>query len=289
MIACIIAIAANAQVTVEFGLGDIDDAFKTTIDDATVIDVATTASAIASPSVYMSNPLKDQEFSQVVIDFDLYNYGDQAVLGALFSFYDSSLGRLYFTNGSYLGFNASSEYFDANIYRSGTTNDAGTDIGYTQVNDYLGSASWKKVEITFTSSGFSVKVDDVLAYNEQSTDIDLNSTVTDYANVISFLQNATTLAIGTGSWWSDNTDTDGNYYDAQNSYMKNIYFTYSTDSETGIENSLAEGEIISTEYYDIKGTLIGSDFEALKTGIYIKKATFTSGSTKCTKIVKTEY
>ena len=48
-------------------------------------------------------------------------------------------------------------------------------------------------------------VDDVLAFNQSSTDVTIAGTITDYSNVISFLQNASTLVIGTGSWWSDNT------------------------------------------------------------------------------------
>ncbi len=63
------------------------------------------------------------------------------------------------------------------------------------------------------------------------------------------------------------------------------------DTSTNIDETDAstEDDIISVEYYDIKGNLMGDDYSDLSRGIYIKKIEYSSGSSKCVKIVKTNY
>ncbi len=286
IIFCLLSSTAKTQTTKIYfnDWSDKEGDFSTTFNGETVIDVYTTASTIASPLLSCSNPFKDVDFDEATLSFNIYNYGTEAFLGALFSFYDSNLGRLYFSNGSYLGYNANNEWFDANLIKE-------TDAYYPAM-DYLELNTWKSVEFNFSSTGYRLLIDGTLAYSNESTgDVFDAGTLTDISNVMTFLQNATWFVLGTGSWWSDNINVEtGLHWDAQNSYIKNLAFTYSKNTiSTAIENSTEEGKIISTDYYDIRGNLIKSDYESLKAGIYIKKTTYNTGFIKSTKIVKTAY
>ena len=160
------------------------------------------------------------------------------VLGSLLAFYDNTLGRMYFSNGSYLGYNANGGFFDANLK------------SYALDSNFIGTLTWKSVKLQFTGTGYALYVDDVLAYNQSSTDVTISGSVTNYNNVISFLQNADTLVIGTGSWWSDNTRDDGTYWDNQFSYIKNLSFVPITAkvSVLPIEN-IVFGSVDSPEDY----------------------------------------
>lgn len=59
---------------------------------------------------------------------------------------------------------------------------------------------------------------------------------------------------------------------------------------TAIEDVTADkGNVLSTEYYSISGANVGSVFNQLKPGIYIKKCTYENGSVETTKICKDRY
>ncbi len=135
----------------------------------------------------------------VSMEFDVKHNGAVQVLGALFAFNDKASGKLYFTQGSYLGYNASGGFYDANLNN------------YTLVKDYIGeaiSASDKDtahVTINLSAAGFEVLVDDTKAYDQTILDTE-NGTgdLTDYTKVLTWLQeSASTLHMGTGSWWND--------------------------------------------------------------------------------------
>jgi hypothetical protein len=276
VISLFVALSINAQTTLD--LSTVDAAFKKTVEGDVVIDVATTSSKIAAPKLSFENPFKGKEFIEAQISFDVYNYGELKVLGALLSIYDATLGRMYFTNGSYLGYNAPGGWFDANMVNYG--------IGV----DFLGANVWKNVKLQFSIDGFALLVDDKLAFNEKSTDItigkDANTPFSDYTKVISFLQEASIFVIGTGSWWSDNTRDDGSYWDPQNSYLKNIKFTpnFSSVGKQTIKNN--NGIIIREEFFSISGQNAGTDYNALKPGVYIKRAVFSNGTIQSAKMVK---
>ena len=264
----------SAQTTT-IDLTTVDDTYTTTFEEELVLDVATTASAIATPLLSYTNPFKNLTFTQAEINFDVYTYGDIKVLGALLSLYDAGLGRMYFSNGSYLGYNATGGWFDANM------NNYGID------HDFIGTGAWKSIRLVFTAEGYSMYVDGELAFNEASTDVTINGNLTDYSNVISFFQNAATLAFGTGSWWSDNVNSeDGSYYDAQFSYLKNISFVASTSTVIVAPMFPEVQEIQSVEYYNLNGVKESSDFRELKGGLYIKKETYSNGVTKTSKVIK---
>jgi hypothetical protein len=206
--------AINAQTVID--IGAIDATYTTTFEEELVIDVATTASAVASPKLSFANPFKGLDFSEAQISFDVYTYlpDSNKVLGSLLAIFDASLGRMYFSNGSYLGYNATGGWFDANL------------LSYGIDSNFIGTQTWKNIKLQFTATGYAMYVDNVLAFDQNSTDVTIGGTLADYSNVISFLQNASTLVIGTGSWWSDNTRPgDGTYWDCQFSYLKNLKFT----------------------------------------------------------------
>ncbi len=289
--AMFVLIAAQAQVVdSSIDVSAMDEAFTTSFEEETVVDVATTASTIADPAVSYENPFKGETFDTASVSFDVYNYGDIAVLGALISFYDgpddSDLGRMYFTNGSYLGYNAIGGWFDANLF------DFGVD------SSFIAPETWTNIQLEFTNDGYSVYVDDELAFDEASTEVTINTgdgsgedegPFTDYSNVITFLQDASQFVIGTGSWWSDNTDDDGNYFDAQNSYLKNITFTATKAEATSINSAVkAEGKVIKKDYFSISGQNAGSNFNALKLGIYIERIVYSDGTIETQKMVKSQ-
>jgi hypothetical protein len=126
----------------------------------------------------------------VSIQFDVKRTGDVHMLGTILSFLGDS-GKLYFTPGSYLGYNAAGKYFDANMK------------GFKLVQDYLGDSA--HVEISITPKGFSVLVNDVEVYNQDIVKTENGGgTIVSYADVLSWLNgSADKLTFGAGSWWSE--------------------------------------------------------------------------------------
>ncbi len=268
--------AVHAQQTT-IDISAIDPAFTTTFEGALVIDVAEAASTVANPDVSFDNPLMGQDFTEAEIAFDVYNYegvDSIKVLGSLIALFDDALGRMYFTNGSYLGFN-NGMFIDANLI------DFGIDT------DFLGGNQWRNVKLQFTQTGYAVYVDNELAYNESSTDVTIAGNLTDYSQIIDFMQNAATLVIGTGSFWSDNMRPDGTFFDPQYSYMKNITVTpnFST-STTEVFEDKPNGKLISVTYFTMDGRKVGEDFNNLEPGVYVKVEAYDSGQVRSEKIFK---
>jgi hypothetical protein len=221
--------AAGAQTvnTTDIDISAVDDALT-----LQAIDVATAASSLAAPLLWYDNPFKDLTFDTAEISFDVFNYGPIHVLGSLIAFFDvdSGQGRMYFTNGSYLGYNAMGGWLDANL------------LSYAVDSDFIGNNVWKNVRLQFTADGFAMYVDDSMAFDQSSTSVTIAGTLADYSNILTFLKKADTLVFGTGSWWSDNTDGTGNYYDVQYSYLKNILFI-TRDGSGADTSSIDMGEV----------------------------------------------
>jgi hypothetical protein len=224
-ISLFMSVFLHAQTTID--LTSISTTYTTTYDGSLVLDDAKCASKLASPNVYITNPFKGQSFTEAQISFDMYTYQDSLkVLGALFGIYGGNRGRLYFSNGSYLGYNGTGGYFDSNLK------------SYALGTDFIGTKTWKNIKLQFSSTGYALYVDNTLAFNQSSTSVTISNTVTDYSNVVTFLQKADTLVFGTGSFWSDNSH--GIYYDLQYSYLKNITFTPNF-STTGVADKEEDG------------------------------------------------
>ncbi|MDE6365085.1 MAG: family 43 glycosylhydrolase [Lachnospiraceae bacterium] len=148
---------------------------------------------------YITNTAGLELSGGVSIEFDVKHNGAVNALGALFAFNGSESGKLYFTQGSYLGYNALGGYYDANLNN------------YALVKDYIGDAiaeSGKEtahVVINLSAAGFEVLVDGKQAYDQTILDTDNGAgDLEDYTNVLTWLQSsASSLCMGYGSWWDD--------------------------------------------------------------------------------------
>ncbi|WP_310602600.1 LamG-like jellyroll fold domain-containing protein [Anaerosporobacter sp.] len=146
-------------------------------------------------SLYVRNPFCNDTNvginieNGITIEFDVERTGDIRMLGTILSMMGGS-GRLYFTPGSYLGYNAAGSYFDANVN------------SFTLVEDYIGASS--TVAININKDGFSVSVDGKEVYNEEIIGTENGGgTVASYANVLSWINgSADKLYFGYGSWWN---------------------------------------------------------------------------------------
>lgn len=133
-------------------------------------------------------------YNGATVEFDVE--GNGAYLSTILSFFGG--GRMYFTGGSYLGYNATGGFFDANVKNSDPWG-AGT-------NFISGKTHF---EIKIKSSGFEVYANGAKAYD--SADLDAGRILGSkdpnwggYANVLKWLNNtAETLNLGWGSWWND--------------------------------------------------------------------------------------
>ncbi|MBP3610544.1 MAG: hypothetical protein J6J42_09440 [Lachnospiraceae bacterium] len=146
------------------------------------------------------NPFLGKDTSAgVSLEFYALPTWELKVLGTIFSFmgtgeYD---GRLYFTPGSYLGYNSGNYggFFDANL------------ANYMLVKDYIRDGA--KIHIEITPAGFSVYSNDVLCYDQSiledaSRGAHEYADITDYTPVLNFLAGAQELHFGHGSWWNTN-------------------------------------------------------------------------------------
>jgi len=286
VIALFVSLTVNAQVWEVNISEEVQPAYTAEFEGHLVIDVATAASSVLSANIVFNNPFKGETFSVAEVSFDVYNYygvDSIKVLGSLIAFYDTQLGRMYFSNGSYLGYNTGASgggWIDANL------------IQYGLGTDFIGGNIWKNVKLRFSPTGYAMYVDNTLAYDQSSTDVTINgSTPADqfnYNEVMDFLKAADTLVIGTGSWWSDNTRPDGTYWDNQFSYLKNIKLTQDPYPVSVKDQMMKDPnrELIREEYFNISGQKTETDYNDLGPGIYIKRSVYSNGAIESTKIVK---
>lgn len=144
------------------------------------------------------NPFRGKDTSKgVVLEFYAKPTWEVHELGAIFAFNGSGEydGKLYFSPGSYLGYNSPGfgGYYDANLFN------------YTIVTDYIKDGA--KIRIELTPSGFAVYADDILCYdqtiledpNKGAGDFHSDS---DFSGVLTWLSGAEALYFGAGSWWN---------------------------------------------------------------------------------------
>lgn len=144
------------------------------------------------------NPFQGKDTSKgVVLEFYANPTWEVHELGAIFAFNGSGDydGKLYFSPGSYLGFNSAAfgGYFDANLFN------------YTIVTDYIKDGA--KIRIELMPDGFSVYANDELCYDQTILD-DPNAASgdftadSDFSGVLTWLAGADVLYFGYGSWWN---------------------------------------------------------------------------------------
>lgn len=144
------------------------------------------------------NPFKGKDTSQgVVLEFYAEPTWEVHELGAIFAFNGSGEydGKLYFSPGSYLGYNSAGfgGYYDANLFN------------YTLVTDYIKDGALMRIELN--PDGFAVYADDTLCY-DQNILADANAGAgdftpsSDFSPVLTWLSGADVLYFGYGSWWN---------------------------------------------------------------------------------------
>jgi len=177
----------------------------------------------------------------VKIAFDAKSVRDMAFLGTIFSFMgdNGNNGRLYMTPGSYLGYNATGGYFDANMT---------TDGSYALVTDYIGESA--HVEVELTGTGFTVTVNDEVAYTQDIIGTDGGAgNVTNYKYVLDWLQNtANELYFGYGSWWN------AVGFDESNIEISNVVLSVNAVSEKApvvTTGSYEKDEVVLTTSSDL--------------------------------------
>lgn len=156
-----------------------------------------------TPVYAYENPFRGKDISKgAIIEFYANPTWDVHVLGTIFAINGSGEydGKLYFTPGSYLGFNSAGfgGFFDANLFN------------YNIVTDYIKNGALIRIELL--PDGFEVYADDVLCYdqtildNPEAGDGDFTST-SDFSSVLTWLSGAEALYFGYGSWWNTVSDT----------------------------------------------------------------------------------
>lgn len=112
---------------------------------------------------------------------------------AIWAFLDSDNsdgieGRCYLTANTYLGFNGTGGWFDAN---------------YPSTNiDLLETNVWHLLTLTFTAEGWAIYLDGQRVYDQQdNVSFSSGSGFSDYSAVTRLLASASELYFGYGSWW----------------------------------------------------------------------------------------
>lgn len=186
----------------------------------------------------------------VTISFDTKSTGNVNVLGTIFAFQGNGgdNGRMYFTPGSYLGYNAGGYWYDANLN------------SYSLVKDYIGESA--HVDIKLTATGFEVDVNGETAYTEAILDTDNGDGTIDgkYTKVLNWLYNsADTLLFGSGSWWGDvANNTISNVVITVGPVDKNVNLSDEEETEEETEKEADEVtytrdlvEITSADYIEV--------------------------------------
>lgn len=101
---------------------------------------------------------------------------------------DGISGRLYMTANTYLGFNGTGGWFDAN-YPTTTLSD-------------LGTSEWHHLAATFSATGWNIYIDGKKKYDQtHNVSFSCSSDFSNYASVLQLLSSAAYFYFGYGSWW----------------------------------------------------------------------------------------
>ena len=150
--------------------------------------------AVTVPNPFNKNTTAGLEiYKGVSIEFDVKGTG--GVTSNILSFNNDVKAEgncLYFTGGSYLGYNADGGFFDAN-----------RNADWTMATDYINGEA--RIRIDITGSGFEVYANNQLAYSNKTLDSSVLITGADfkgYSVVLPWLnEKAAELSFGTGNWW----------------------------------------------------------------------------------------
>ncbi len=132
-------------------------------------------------------------YNGAAIEFDVALTGSMDRLDAIFGFNDAGSGKLFFTAGSYLGFNnGAGQWYDANMKN------------WALQQNFLGNGA--RVRIDFIPTGYKVSVNGTVVYTNATVDAGTTAgtnSVTSYATVLKWLSSsAKTLHLGNGTFWA---------------------------------------------------------------------------------------
>jgi hypothetical protein len=156
---------------------------------------------------------------------------------------------------------------------------------------WLDDAKWHYYTATFTEASASVYIDGVVQNKWTLTGADGHTVSGLFTNGSDLKY----ICLGGNQAWSWG-DVDAAYiYDDLSIYSKalTVEEINATITAKSVPNSISKpltinGKLVSEEYFSISGAKVGSDFNALGRGIYIKRATFDNGEIKSTKIAKVQ-
>ncbi len=138
-------------------------------------------------------------YNGVSIQFDAQRAGVNNFLSTILGFNAGAAGGLYFTEGSYLGYNATGGYFDANADTA----------KWLPGTDFMGTSK-VTVEIKILPTGYEVYVGGVKKYDQSNIGSLVpgnKGTLTSFASILAYLNNtATDLTFGWGAWWETAND-----------------------------------------------------------------------------------
>jgi len=152
--------------------------------------------AVTVPNPFNKNITAGLEiYKGVSIEFDVEGTG--TITSNILSFNnDVKLDGncLYFTGGSYLGYNADGGFFDAN-----------RKVDWSMAADYIKGKA--RIRIDIMGNGFEVYANNELAYSNKTLNSDVLSISDDfkgYSVILPWLnEKAAQLSFGTGNWWRD--------------------------------------------------------------------------------------
>lgn len=150
-------------------------------------------SAQSSSYVRFPNPLHGGDLAEgATISLFVHRTANNS-WDAIWSFLDEDdtdgvTGRLYMTANTYLGFNGTGGWFDANYP--------------TTAIDDLGLSEWHQLAVTFDASGWNIYIDGKKKYDRtHNVSFNSSSDFSDYGSVLRLLSSAAYFYFGYGSWW----------------------------------------------------------------------------------------
>lgn len=210
----------------------------------------------------VENPFYGQDTSNgVIIRFKAKRTGTYIYLSNILAFntvnnvanLDNTDGRLYFTGGSYLGYNAAGGFFDANVKNTEP---------WSSGTDYIGENKETQIEIRLSASGYSVYADGEEVYNKDTVKNGTTlggSDITDYSKVLTWLSGtAKYLNFGFGNWWKGSdyvfkgtiSDVEFLLQQKEKTESSNTYYNQDYEDGTAVDSIWTGTGTISKESGD---------------------------------------
>lgn len=172
---------------------------------------------------------------------------------------------------------------------NGTENDKGTNL---EDHTWLDDSEWHYYSATFTETTAKIYVDGVLKNSWTFTGVGDNQVI---AGIFSNGSELTYICLGGNQAWDWNDEDPAYKFDDVAIYsdvltveqiQANIAAKSSTSTSIGSITSELNRKVIGVEYFNISGASVGSNFNALQPGVYIKKEDYNNQTSQSFKVVK---